>query len=252
MLETIVDLEIVIVSGRRPALLERTLASFDARLFRHFDISRVSANLDAFGGDEADHAACRKILTSAFPDIVLHEPQTPGFCAAVQRLWAGTTGSAVFHLEDDWLLDEDVRPADIAGLGRGNVAAMLLLSEHIDWTGPSHDLVSRKVRTRLFGLPIRTETRPIFGTSPGFFTGAFVREVAARMNTGLDPEKQMRGRKKNPALSEFVKPLRCQVLPGRDDRPIIRDIGRQWRDERQLEKIVHPDGRTEWRKRQAA
>lgn len=230
------DLEVVVVAGRRPDLLGPTLASFQSHLFRHFNVVRVQVNIDPFGGDEAAHLQCRDLVSAQFECPVLHEPTTAGFTAAVRRLWSGVQTERVFHLEDDWLANEDVTPERVAALGQGGVASVALQCKEHGWTQQTTRMV-RKNRRRILGLPIGGPPVPVFGTSPRFLTGAFARGCAQRMDLRLDPEKQMRDNL-NPALCTYIAGFASEILLGQNGGMLITDIGRAWRDERNLQKVV--------------
>ncbi len=107
-------IDVSIVAGRRPDLLERTLASFEENLFRNFEIARVIANIDPIFGDEADHLKCIDLIRAMDSDALVSEPEEPGFGAAVKRTWSSTQASVILHLEDDWLLNYPITPKDIA------------------------------------------------------------------------------------------------------------------------------------------
>jgi len=229
--------DVVIVAGRRPDLLDQTVRSFVGRLLRHFDPARVFVNLDPFGGDSAAHDRCREIILNSFPGATIFEPGVAGFGAAVQRLWAATSADLVLHLEDDWILERDIGPAEIRPLGQDRVMAMPFLSVEHDWAGPELRF-RRKVRRRLFGvLSAGSVIRPVFGTSPRFLVGDFARQCAALMRPDLDPEKQMRA-DHNPQLSRYLRRFECEFIAGPGCTPVIRDTGRVWQEQMGVRKIV--------------
>ena len=79
--------DLVLVCGRRPVLLERTLASFCRTVFPAFRFANVLVNIDPFCGTVADGHACADLIRAAFPDAQIFMPDRPGFGAAVIRLW---------------------------------------------------------------------------------------------------------------------------------------------------------------------
>lgn len=230
------DLEVVIVSGRRPELLDQTLASFQERVFRHFNIVRVRINIDPFGGDAAAHQECRDIARARFDNPKIYEPETAGFTAAVQRLWSGVDADRVFHLEDDWLANEDITPERIGSLGKGSVASVTLQSAEHQWLSLSTRMVRRR-RRKFMGLSFGRRLTPVFGTSPRFLTAEFARGCADLMDLRLDPEKQMRDGR-NPKLCRYIAKFESEILLGQDGGMVITDIGRAWRDQHKLLKMV--------------
>jgi len=235
-------LDIALVAGRRPDLLAETLASFE-KLFRHFEIGAVFANIDPVFGDEADHAATRARLLARFPDAEITEPSAPGFGAAVRRVWSATRAGLVFHLEDDWLLNEPLGPDDILPLMTGDTRSVAPVAVELGWNGRDDFNVRRRKR-RILGIPAGRLEFNVFGTSPRFLDGDFARRCAGLMDPSLDPEKQMRP-PGNPALIAFQQGFRCRLLPGRTRTDLITDIGRAWREARGIEKIV-ADGVSTW------
>ena len=229
-------LDVTLVAARRPGLLRRTLASFQEGLFANFPLGAVHANIDPVFGDDADHAACRAAILATFPGAVISEPESPGFGRAVKALWAATGSEVVFHLEDDWLLNEPLRPEEVLPLLAGDTRALALVSKEIGWNG--HDLYKEtRTRVKLLGITVRRDVVAAFGTSPRFLEGDFARRCAALMDPELDPEKQMRP-PHNPDLRAYMRGFRCRFLPAREHAELITDIGRAWRDQRGIEKMV--------------
>jgi hypothetical protein len=233
---TVQRLDVTLVSGCRPELLARTLASFDRGLFAHFALGGVFANVDPIFGDEDDRAACRRTILDHFPGAAISEPETAGFGAAVVRVWAATRGDLVFHLEDDWILNEPVRPEDVLPLMTGETRSVVPVSRELGWNG--HDLYNaRRRKKRILGIPVGRRVFNVFGTSPRFLDGAFARRCAELIDPALDPEKQMRP-PGNPALIAYLNDFRCRFLPPKAGEALITDIGREWRDARGIEKVV--------------
>ncbi len=239
-------IDITLVAGRRPDLLERTLASFEARLFARFRVARVLVNLDPVFGDAADHAACLSVIRTRFPVAEIFEPEVAGFGAAVKRVWAATTARLVFHLEDDWTLNEVVGPERIAPLMTGETRAVALVSRETGWNGTDAFNVRRR-KVRILGLPVGNRAFQVFGTSPRFLEGNFARRCADLMDPALDPEKQMRP-PGNRALIAYLQEHRCRFLTPEAGDEVITDIGRDWREVRGIKKIV-VDGASRWTRR---
>ncbi|MBM9595768.1 hypothetical protein [Roseitranquillus sediminis] len=236
-------LALTLVCGRRPALLQKTLASFSERVFRHFEISDVYANLDPFAGGPDEHAACLRLIRDTFPQARIFEPETPSFGAAVQRLWSHAPDGTVLHLEDDWIANEDIKPDRVLPLLSGRTRAVVPLSVEHKWNGKT-PFKTHVIKTRLFGWTVWRRRAGTFGTSPRFIDGAFARTCAGLMNPDLDPEKQMY-LPHNRKLHDFMAPYGNRLLPARDGGPLITDIGREWRDSRGMAKVVS-GGRSEW------
>jgi hypothetical protein len=236
-------LDISLICGRRPDLLRRTLASFDERVFRNFDIANCYANIDPFAGTAEDGDACRALILERFPDAAITMPAKAGFGRAVKTTWASVKAPAVLHLEDDWICNEDITPERIRPLLQGRTKAVKLVCKELNWNGTDLFYV-RERRFKIFKLKVWTSIASVFGTSPAFFDGDFMRHCARLMDPALDPEKQMRP-PFNRQLVRYLDQFRCRLLSGDRQPNIIEDIGREWREERGIIKSVS-EGKSLW------
>ncbi|MDB4623904.1 hypothetical protein OAE47_00710 [Akkermansiaceae bacterium] len=228
------QIDISLVSGRRPELLEKTLASFQEHLFKFFEIETFRVNLDPFGGNTDDHERSRGILLKFFPEAKINEPEEAGFGKAVRHLWSTLRAPFAFHLEDDWIAHEDIKPEHVFPLFEGRTRQLTLLNEHKRRKGNA--LFDCK-RTRSILSPLKTYDlrKPLFTTSPSFIDSSFARICAELMNPALDPEKQFYNGF-NEELESFANFYRNRFLIGQTEPNVISDIGRDWRDSRHIEK----------------
>jgi hypothetical protein len=241
-------IDLVMICGRRPSLLSQTLASFGARMFPHFPFANVIANIDPFMGDGAAGDACETLLRMAFAQsaaqLQIFRPETAGFAAAVQRAWRATTSEFVFHLEDDWIAREDITPQPFFDLlAPDDVQAVTLVCATKHTRGLPQQTYRRITRSPR-GYIVKDELINAFSTSPGMFKGPFLRAAAELLDIGLDPEKQF-FKGLNPALEELALPYRCMFLRGANARDAIEDIGRDYRDQLGLKKLL-VDGQAVW------
>lgn len=236
-------IDVSLISGRRPDLLAETLASFQKHLFQFFEIANFRVNLDAFGGNEKDHAKCKEVILSHFPAAKINEPSDPGFGKAVQFLWSTLAAPFTLHLEDDWIAHEDIKPKHVFPLFEGRTRQVTFLNEHKRRKGKS--LFDCK-RTRSLLSPFKTYDlrKPLFTTSPGFIDSSFARICAELMDPALDPEKQFYNGF-NEELQHFSSFYRNRFLIGQTQDNVISDIGRNWREVRKLEKKTI-DGVSTW------
>ncbi|GGE04662.1 hypothetical protein GCM10011390_24550 [Aureimonas endophytica] len=227
-------------------MLSRTLASFEAGLFRHFRIRRVIANIDPVFGSFDEGEDCARILRDLDPDAEIYCPKASGFAAAVARTWLNSRTELILHLEDDWLLGRTVAPDDI--LPRFADAAVGQVSfnhANKNWDIPGKGpfcYIKRSRRMLGVALPFKVRM-PNFLTGPSFLRGDFARAAARRMDPQFDPEKQF-CRGLNPVLEAFVAPYRNLIL-GEMGAYYIEDIGRDWRAARGIEKRIVA-GRSVW------
>jgi hypothetical protein len=236
------SLDVTLVSGRRPELLARTLDSFSKGLFRNFEINKFIVNIDPFAGNEDDHDRCRTLITNLYSDSVIIEPVAPSFGRAVKRTWLNSSADFIFHLEDDWILCDTLHPEDVFPLFDSETKAAKLVSAECN-LHRSPFQVYQKTK-RFLGIPVGRTVFNEFSTSPGFWDGEVAREFAMLINPDLDPEKQIRPQF-NLALFTFLNQYRCRFIPSKSGGILIKDIGREWRREKGLEKIVL-NGRSIW------
>ncbi len=242
------SIDLVMICGRRPSLLARTLASFGEKMFAHFRFANVIANIDPFMGDQAAGDDCENLLRTAFPPEVaqLHifRPETAGFAAAVQRAWRATTSDYVFHMEDDWTARGELTPQPFFDLlSADDVQAVTLVCATKHTRGLPQQTYRRITRSPR-GYILKDELINAFSTSPGMFKGPFLRKAAELLDTRFDPEKQF-FKGLNPALEELALPYRCMFLRGAQERDAIDDIGRDYRDQLGLKKLLI-DGQAVW------
>ena len=236
-------IDITLVSGRRPELLARTLASFGERLFSHFPIANLFANIDPFGGSPREGEACRELILKAFPRAQIHMPASACFGLAVQSLWAKSRSGVIFHLEDDWVALSDIRPEMVFSKLEGATKALKLVAKPYRF-GPPQSFQKRPIK--LFNITVAHGRDNVFSTSPSFYDGAFARHCAGLMRPELDPEKQMHPAI-NPALHGYMNHFRCGRVSGtrQNHHQLIADIGREWRADRGIVKAVEA-GKSIW------
>lgn len=239
---TDIPIDIVLVSGRRPELLRRTLISFVHEAFQHFRIANVIANIDPFAGDNADHLECKRIILDVFPQASIFEPDVASLGRAVIRIWSNSSAPYLLHLEDDWEALKPITPARAFPLFQGNVRAVSFRNEFE--IGVTKQYRTRVDEYKILGHTIVRRVRPFFCTSPGLWSGSFARECAALMKPHLDPEKQFI-LKHNRALRKHVSSFSTRVLAAPDGSALIRDIGREWREDRGIVKGLKR-GRSYW------
>ena len=203
-------MDLLLIAGRRPGLIEQTLISINEQV--NINFKNVIVNLDAWAGNEIDHKKAKDIILSFYPHAEINEPETPGFTKAVKYLWSSVRSDYAFYTEDDWIWNVKLEQQDLINKGCG----MLRFNS------------------------IHNEGKDYYGTSPCVLTKSFAHEAASVLNLDLDPEKQIRS---NPQLNNIanihtVKNLKKYGI-------CITDIGRDWRDEHNIVKVVK-DRKSTW------
>ena len=239
-------IDICIVATRRPDLLSQTLASFNEKLLCNFEINRFIVNIDPLFGTVVNEAECIRLVRSYDPDAIVSRPESAGFAVAVATTWAASTTGIILHLEDDWLLRRPVTQEDIRVLTDDRTIGQVSFNHaNKNWSirrkGPYCYIRRRRM---LFGwsTPLKRKL-PLFLTAPSFVDGAFARRAAALLDPRFDPEKQF-CRGLNPALEAWVAPFQNRIL-GEGPDFYIQDIGRQWRESRNIGKSL-VEGQSYW------
>jgi hypothetical protein len=230
-------IDVCLVAGSRPELLQTTLTSFREKLFRNFDVARLIVNIDPIFGPERDREECTAILRAFFPSSEISCPEAANFCSAVRTVWQSSSADFILHMEDDWVLERDVS-TDLMRetFSEAPVAQVSFNCKEKNWdTGKKGSYHYAKKNYEFMGLKLPVSRRvPRFTTSPSFLRGDFARRCAALMDPGFDPEKQFYS-SVNAGLESFVSAYRNFVI-GSGPEFWIRDIGRDWRNERGIQK----------------
>ncbi|AMY69552.1 hypothetical protein [Frigidibacter mobilis] len=228
------DIDVVLISGRRPTLLQQTLDSFSDRVLRHFRVRNVHANVDPYGGTDADGDDCARIIRDALPKAQIRRPAQPNLCRAVQSCWLQTGDLPVLHLEDDWLCLIDITPEMIGPLLTPGVGSIHF--HHGHRTAPEREFLTQRKKYHLWLFKVY-RAYPAFGTSPRILGPGFAHNCAARMNPRLDPEKQVYQRR-NRRLTRYTDQFRTRGLYAPGGTPVMVDIGRDWQRENNVKKVV--------------
>ncbi|MDP9572466.1 UNVERIFIED_ORG: hypothetical protein J2W66_002959 [Agrobacterium larrymoorei] len=231
-------IDICLVAGRRPDLLKTTLQSFSASVFENFNVTNFYANIDPIFGGTDDEKRTQDVIRSFFPDAHITTPENPNFCTAVKRNWLSTQSPFVFHLEDDWVVNEKIFSAEILEIfSNKDVAQVSLNHFYKNWNykhGPYH---RQWPRWKVLGIKFKLGfSFPCFTTSPSFLRGDFARKAGALMDERFDPEKQFHNDVNRP-LKKFIKPYK-NFIYGERKPYVITDTGRNWRDERKIKKTL--------------
>ena len=238
-------IDVTLVSGRRPDLLQQALTSFKRCCFDNFSIANVFVNIDPFCGTAHDGDLCEELVLDFFPNASIMRPGTPSYGRAVKHLWSKVESGYALHLEDDWLLLEPLTPDRIFPLFVGRTRMVLLMSaQHNRKRTTRYNVIHKRIPF----TPFKRVMQPNFSVSPSFVDGGFARGYAELIDPDRDPEKQNRIDGGNDALSIYLQPYRCAFLASsrKDEKSVILDIGIDWRERRGIIKEVH-EGRSTWR-----
>lgn len=228
------EIDITLVAGARPDLLSKTLDSFSVNLFQNFTIRQVFANIDPIFGGAAERKDCVALVRKYFPDAIVFTPEKGSFGGAVKRLWESTSDAHVLHLEDDWLMNEALYPLQVFPHFTEDTGMIVLSPDTREKTGGDYLYITR--RKRILGYEIYSRRVNAYGTSPRFIRSGLCRLYGQLLRPEMDPEKQVY-KNKNRALARAHTPWKCRTLFTLQNEPLITDIGREWRAERDIIKL---------------
>lgn len=230
---TMLRIDITLISGSRPELLELTLSSFAYHVFPFFTIGNVFANVDLFGGGR-ERNTCKKMIWKLFPEAIIFSPQKSSFGMAIKNLWKLPESKHFLHLEDDWVCHRNISPEDV--FSRLTNVEQLILAQKGPWQTFFTSRSYVPLPFRILGpIGIPNLTKPQFSTSPSFIESGFSKAVSELLMPDLHPEKQLYGPWNRP-LVELTKRSRAKFLCRWYQSPYITDIGRAWH----LAKKVRP------------
>ncbi|MDR6815862.1 hypothetical protein J2X76_001016 [Neorhizobium sp. 2083] len=179
-----------------------------------------------------------RVVESYLPSASFFRPGQPGFGAAVKRLWSNTRSDYVFHLEDDWVALTELGEEIFSPFSDPRVMQVSFHTADQNWDIAKHGHIhERNEYARFLGIKIPLfRTFPKFTTSPSILRGSFARQAASLMDEARDPEKQFYSGV-NAKLEELAAPHKNYIFSPRQT-PVIRDTGREWRDNRKIKKVI--------------
>jgi hypothetical protein len=222
------EIDVALVAARRPQLLELTLRSFRMNLLRHLKVRRLYVNIDPIWGDEDDAATVRALCKLYFTDVLIFEPESPGFGLAVKTLWSKIETDWFLHLEDDWCLQWRI---DVNRLSRETEDREI--GQVSFWNRWNHHKAWRR------GVWMRK-----FTTSPSFVRREVGQNAGALLDPNFDPERQLYDGR-NQALLAALSQYRHRVHGSRFTPLCIVDVGADWRRLRGIQKD-RSDGVSTW------
>jgi len=217
------QIDLTMTATRRPDLVSRTLASFNEMLFERLPVRKFFLNIDPIWGTQDDDFEVEGIARSYFNQVEVRRPSMASYGGAVKWLWSQPETDWFLHLEDDWVLTHRI---SLKRLARQMAS------------GASQIKIANWSRLR------RRRKPPELGLCPLFSRTDFAKLAAQHMNPDLDPDKQFRNGT-NPQLEQAVTGHFAVYFGTPFTRETAVDIGRDWRQDRQIDKKII-DGVSVW------
>jgi hypothetical protein len=233
-------IDVTLTAARRPDLLKETLSSLAKNFLSRVQARQLFVNIDPIWGTESDADEVERLCRSHFVAVTVRRPERASFGAAVKWLWSQPSADWFLHIEDDWIMSRPINGARLAALmANTNIGQIRLF-----------DLPRASLRKTLRRMLLRRR-RPTFATSPSLVSRDFGRTASRFMDPDLDPEKQF-SRGANTAGLQALEPFSPAFFDHRFASPLMIDIGREWREKRNIEKKISKDWRSSWTEEPAA
>jgi len=204
------SMDVTIVATLRPDIIRQTMESMSQMICTRTFYLRSIVNVDLIGDDCSPY----DVLNEVEKIIPIHKyniADKPSFARAVRWVWRNSTSQYVLHVEDDWKFQRKI---------------------DLDWCAKQMekgdaDYIRFAKRMR----PVDNEKRHP-SLLPSLWVGVIVRSLSEIMVDNKDPEKQLRYGLGNEMI-DLLLPKQIVDYPG---GICVSDIGREWRNRRNLVK----------------
>lgn len=235
-------IDITMTCTLRPSILERTLVSFRANLFRKRDDYRLIVNIDPIGECGIEPLDIAFVCKKYFDRIIYNMPDKPSFGGAVKWLWSQVETELFFHLEDDWVLNQDIDIDHMMAIhAKYPTLANLMLSKY----DINNSLRLNRIRATLDfsseGFFVTENRGSQVALSPTMMKKKFTDKIYPLLQQDANPEKAIRAT--NPEIKDMLNDWQYGLYGDPGQKACIEDIGREWM---KGTKFTKPIGFTEW------
>lgn len=238
-------MDITMTAVRRPEIIHKTLSSF-ANAFNNFKSHRLIVNIDPVGGTLFDEQRVIDICYEFFDNIIVKTPHKASFPKAFNWCWSQIETDIVFHLEDDFVLIQQIDISEILNIldAEPDLALMRL---PLFRSGPKDMKTWNKFipfNGKYFECPKDLRGSVGFCGHPSFIRKEFIDKCLPYLDDNLNPEKIFH--RKGGILMEEVMKWRYGIFGTTNNPPIIKDIGREWIAKTNWQKKGNKAIFTEW------
>ncbi len=213
----------------RPDIVNKTYKSFSSGL-KGIDLKecRLFINIDPLP-ENIDRREVTKTAKKYFKEVHPNYPEKANFTAACNWLWSNAETEFIFHLEDDWLLLQDVSVPE--------------LLKYFDQRRKLMEVALRAYKYEYKICPL----------SPCIMHERYYKAIAGNLNESVNPEIQLRGRIWGIEIPspEFKVSHKGKLIiyPEKTNEVILKDSGRGWIKKSKFKKPSKKSKFTSWEKK---
>lgn len=239
------QIDVTITATLRAEILERTLCSFVGQALEGHDY-RLIVNVDPVGTDEGPGAVALVLRQFWTEGSVLRIPNMAHFGRAFHWTWSQVRAPYVLHLEDDWELLRAFSIDRVTEILDGSPSLALL---RLPWQR-TYEACYKSWNCPFpwngsyFVCPSEMRGLHGFCGHPSIIKREFVRVFYPVLDPERNPEKQIKS--SDQARADLIERFSYGVFGEPNSPPLIRDIGRAWRNQNHIVKAGHDPLFTRW------
>jgi len=221
------EIDITMTAVLRPAVLSETLASIKEKICSgEDDRYRLIINIDPIG-ENVQPKSVIKTAKKNFSNVVYNIASTPSFPQAVKWVWKNSTAPYIFHIEDDWLINQDIDiDKMISILDRYIKLSSLRLYKYKTTKAATINTFGCKWDYQLDGFYLARDWKKQFGLNPILIKREFIEQALPLMKDDVNPEKQFRYSQEY--MKKVISNWQYGIYSYPSNAPVVVDIGRRW------------------------
>lgn len=207
----------------RPELIEQTYSSWTNKM-KGVNYKKMTLFIDVAPIPEEDSHKRNevvKIAKSYFGNVITNLPEERNFPRALDWCWSSADADFLFHLEDDWRLEEEIHINQLIYIMSKDPAIHQVSVRHVDhyWKGLtfSPGLLKKLYYKAFAGKFIHNQDKKVYMSYQGN-PEAFMRQI--QWDLGISYEN-------------------IALYPEREDHRIVTDIGAAWKKARKFYKDTY-------------
>ena len=218
--------DITMTAVIRPKILTRCLESIKRKIVKDQTNFRLIINVDPIG-ENTKPGKVVKLAQKFFDNVIYNIPKEPSFPKAVKWVWSQSDAPYVFHIEDDWVFNEDIDIDNMVKILRGNVKlSSLRLYKYNTPNRKKFPTFGCYWVYNPDGFYLSKDWKKQFGLNPILIKKEFIDQALPLMVDNVNPEKQFRESQKY--MRKVIKDWQYGMYTNPGGRALVTDIGRGW------------------------